>query len=45
MKVIGLTIKEKEMENIFGKMENILQENGKMVYEMEKEFFIIQMER
>ena len=30
MKVIGLMIKEKEMENIFGKMVNIIQVNLKM---------------
>ena len=30
MKVIGLMIKEKEMENIFGKMVNIIQDNIKM---------------
>ena len=30
MMVIGLMIKEKEMENIFGKMVNIIQVNGKM---------------
>ena len=31
MKVIGLMIKVKEMENIFGKMVNIIQDNLKMV--------------
>ena len=31
MKVIGLMIKEKEMENIFMKMEIIIQENSKMI--------------
>ena len=30
MKVIGLMIKEKVMENIFGKMVYIIQGNGKM---------------
>ena len=30
MKVILLMIKEKEMENIFGKMVNIIQDNLKM---------------
>ena len=33
------------MGNIFGKMVNIIQENGKMVYVMEKEYYIIQMEK
>ena len=31
MKVIILMVKEKEMENIFGKMVNIIQANLKMV--------------
>ena len=31
MKVILLMINMKEMENIFGKMMNIIQDNGKMV--------------
>ena len=31
IKVIGLMTKEKEMENIFGKMVNIIQVNIKMV--------------
>ena len=31
MKVIGLMVKQKEMENIFQKMVYIIQENGKMV--------------
>ena len=31
MMVIGLMIKVKEMENIFGKMANIIQENIKMI--------------
>ena len=31
MKVIMLMMKEKEMENIFGKMMNIIQDNLKMV--------------
>ena len=30
MKVIGLMVKEEEMENIFGKMVNIIQDNLKM---------------
>ena len=30
MKVIGLMIKEKEMENIFIKVVNIMKDNGKM---------------
>ncbi len=30
MKEIGLMIKQKEMENIFGNMVNIIQDNGKM---------------
>ena len=44
MKVIILMIKDKEMENIFLKMVNIIQDNGKKVYFMEKEQNIIQME-
>ena len=31
MKVILLMIKKKEMENMYGKMENIIQDNGKMI--------------
>ena len=31
MKVIGLMVNQKEMENIFGKMVNIILDNGKMV--------------
>ena len=31
MKVIGLMINLKEMENIFGKMVYIIQENGKII--------------
>ena len=31
MKVIGLMINQKEMENLFGKMVNIIQDYGKMV--------------
>ena len=34
----------KEMENIFGKMEHIIQVNGKMVYVMEREKNIMLME-
>ena len=33
-----------EMENIFWKMVNIIQDNGKMIFFMEKELNIIQME-
>ena len=44
MMVIILMVKEKEMENIFMKMVIIIQGNLKMVYFMEKEFIIIQME-
>ena len=36
MKVILLMVNMKEMENIFMKMVNIIQDNGKMVYQMEK---------
>ena len=45
MKVIMLKVKGKDMENIFGKMTNIIQENGKRIYHMEKEKNIIQMEK
>ena len=44
MKVILLMVNLKEMENIFMKMVIIIQDNGKMVYFMEKELNIIQME-
>jgi hypothetical protein len=43
MKVILLMIKEKEMENIFGKMVVIILENFWMVYFMVKERNIIRM--
>ena len=45
MKVIILMMKEKEIENIFGKMVLILLDNRKMVYFMVKEQCIIQMEK
>ena len=38
-------IKEKEMGNIVMKMKNIAQDNGKIVYVMEKEQNIIQTEK
>ena len=44
MKEIGLMINMKEMENIFGKMVNIIQANIKMDSKMEKEYYIIQMD-
>ena len=43
IKVIGLMIKLMEMENIFGKMVNIIQVNLKMDLKMEKELNIIQI--
>ena len=45
MKVNLLMIKEKEKEIIFMKMEHFIKENLKMVYVMEKEYYIIQMEK
>ena len=42
--VILLMIKKKDMENIIGKMENILKEIFKMILNMEKESNIIVME-
>ena len=45
MKVIILMIKQKEMENIIGKMVNIILDNGKMVYSMVKVQNIIKMEK
>ena len=42
--VILLMIKEKDMENFFGKMEIIIKYIFKMVFFMEKEKFIIVME-
>ena len=43
MKVILLMINVKEMENIFGKMVNIIQVNLKIINQMEKELFIIKI--
>ena len=37
MKEILLMIKEKEMENIYMKVEHIIQVNGKIIADMEKE--------
>ena len=34
----------KEKEDIIMKMVNIIQENGKMIQSMEKEYYIIKME-
>ena len=45
MKVTGLMRKKKEMENVFGMMANIILGNLKMVYCMEKEHIINQMEK
>ena len=39
-----LIIKEKEMGKLFMKMVNIIQVNLKIIYQMEKELYIIQME-
>ena len=44
MMVILLMENLKEMGNLFGKVMNIIQDNLKMEYEMEKELYIIQME-
>ena len=44
MMVYILMVKEEEMENIFGRMKHIIQENGKMVYVTERENYFIQME-
>ena len=44
MMVNMLMIKEKEKENLFMKMVNIILDNGKMGYSMGKEYYIIQME-
>ena len=44
LKVILLMVNMKEKENIFGKKVNIIQDYGKMVFVMEKEQNIIQME-
>ena len=43
MKVILLMVNMKEMENIYGKMVNIIQDNLIMVLEMEMEINIIMM--
>ena len=45
MKVIIFLMKKKEMENIFGKMVDIIQVNLNMIYFMETEQNIIQMEK
>ena len=44
MRVIGLMIKKRVMENIFMKMVIIIQANLKMIYQMEKEHYIIKTE-
>ena len=44
IKVILLIINMKEMENIFGKMVNIIQVNLKIIYQMVKVLNIIKME-
>ena len=44
MKGIGKMVKEMEMENILIKMVNIILANLKMIYQMEKELNITQME-
>ena len=45
MKAILLMINIKEMENVYMKMVYIVQDNLKMVYFMEKEYYMIQMEK
>ena len=40
---IMLMGKKKDMENIFGKMGNIILDNGLMIKNMEKEHYIIKM--
>ena len=45
MKVISLKTKKKEMENIYGKMVNIMKAGGLMVKNMEKVQYIIKMEK
>ena len=45
MKAILSIVYLMEMGNIFQKMVNIIQDNGKIVINMEKEHFIIQMEK
>ena len=45
MKAILSIVYLMEMGNIFQKMVNIIQDNGKIVIDMEKEHFIIQMEK
>ena len=45
MKAILSIVYLMEMGNIFQKMVNIIQGNGKIVINMEKEHFIIQMEK
>ena len=44
MMVILLMIMQKEMGNVFMKMVNIIQVNGKIIHSMEKGNYIIKME-
>ena len=44
MMVILLMVNLKEMENIFGKMVNIIMDNGRIIKKMEKVLYMLKME-